>query len=632
MYRGLYFKIILILVIFTLIVMSVVGAVLISSVLGYYNDQFAACMTQNFGEDAQLRQYLVAAMTDADGDFAAKQKSILASYASRLGIDDYRNYYILDADGNFLNGSDTAGGEALAETPNLVAAMNGQLGDANTAGSDYADYALPLTVGDASCIIYLRDTQDELHEINWMLFSIILQALFIGLLIAILLSFFLARAISMPLSRLTEGVQRVAKGDFKDKISVHSADEIGVLTENFNTMSRMLEENLDEINGEREKLETVLSCLKDAVITFGKDGRPLQINRAATDLFADAKREELTLDYIFSLLHYESGGIDISLDDESGGDVPAVRYKGRVYELYFGNIRYRDASSMREGVILVIHDVTQSYELDRSRREFVANASHELRTPLTTIKMVIEALAGDEGVTKNEMNKSFLDMAETESTRMELLIKNLLTLSQLDSKTMNFNVREFDLEESVAYLAKSLAVNASAHGHKLTFDGAYDPVIIRGDKIRIEQILINITSNAIKYTPDGGRISLRLHDLGDRAVLPRGKGAFERQRRHGSRPCHRKGICRRARRRHPRFQHRRQGDNLHRHPAEAGKAVKNQRMSAGAPKDTHNPGRGRRLNDPPLRVPPKGEGFNTPTTFLKGERPWKSAKPFCLSA
>lgn len=519
MYRGLYFKIILVLVIFTLIVMSVVGAVLISSVLGYYNDQFAACMTQNFGEDAQLRQYLVAAMTDADGDFAAKQKSILASYASRLGIDDYRNYYILDADGNFLNGSDTAGGEALAETPNLVAAMNGQLGDANTAGSDYADYALPLTVGDASCIIYLRDTQDELHEINWMLFSIILQALFIGLLIAILLSFFLARAISMPLSRLTEGVQRVAKGDFKDKISVHSADEIGVLTENFNTMSRMLEENLDEINGEREKLETVLSCLKDAVITFGKDGRPLQINRAATDLFADAKREELTLDYIFSLLHYESGGIDISLDDESGGDVPAVRYKGRVYELYFGNIRYRDASSMREGVILVIHDVTQSYELDRSRREFVANASHELRTPLTTIKMVIEALAGDEGVTKNEMNKSFLDMAETESTRMELLIKNLLTLSQLDSKTMNFNVREFDLEESVAYLAKSLAVNASAHGHKLTFDGAYDPVIIRGDKIRIEQILINITSNAIKYTPDGGRISLRLHDLGDRAEI-----------------------------------------------------------------------------------------------------------------
>lgn len=519
MYRGLYFKIILILVIFTLIVMSVVGAVLISSVLGYYNDQFAACMTQNFGEDAQLRQYLVAAMTDADGDFAAKQKSILASYASRLGIDDYRNYYILDADGNFLDGSDTAGGEALAETPNLVAAMNGQLGDANTAGSDYADYALPLTVGDASCIIYLRDTQDELHEINWMLFSIILQALFIGLLIAILLSFFLARAISMPLSRLTEGVQRVAKGDFKDKISVHSADEIGVLTENFNTMSRMLEENLDEINGEREKLETVLSCLKDAVITFSKDGRPLQINRAATDLFADAKREELTLDYIFSLLHYESGGIDISLDDESGGDVPAVRYKGRVYELYFGNIRYRDASSMREGVILVIHDVTQSYELDRSRREFVANASHELRTPLTTIKMVIEALAGDEGVTKNEMNKSFLDMAETESTRMELLIKNLLTLSQLDSKTMNFNVREFDLEESVAYLAKSLAVNASAHGHKLTFDGAYDPVIIRGDKIRIEQILINITSNAIKYTPDGGRISLRLHDLGDRAEI-----------------------------------------------------------------------------------------------------------------
>lgn len=518
MYRGLYFKIILILVIFILIVMSVVGAVLVSSVLGYYNDQFSTCMAQNLEGDSQLRQYLEAAMEDADAsEYVPKQKSILASYSSRLGIDDYRNYYILGESGEFLDGSDAGGGEALAETPNLIAAMNGKTGDASTSGGDYADFALPLERDGERCIIYIRDTQEELREVNWMLFTIILQALFIGLLIALVLSFFLARAISMPLSRLTEGVQRVAKGDFRDKISVHSNDEIGVLTENFNQMSQMLEENLDEINGEREKLETVLSCLKDAVITFGHDGKPLQINKAATALFADAPREKLSLDYIFSLLNYENGSIDVDLDD--GTDVPAVRYRGRVYELYFGNIRYRDASSMREGVILVIHDVTQSYELDRSRREFVANASHELRTPLTTIKMVIEALASDMTVTENEMNKSFLDMAETESTRMEMLIKNLLTLSQLDSKTMNFNVREFNLTESLSYLAKSLAVNASAHGHKLTFDGEFDPVVIRGDKIRIEQIIINITSNAIKYTPDGGRISLQLHDTGDVAEV-----------------------------------------------------------------------------------------------------------------
>lgn len=518
MYRGLYFKIILILVIFILIVMSVVGAVLVSSVLGYYNDQFSACMAQNLEGDAQLRQYLAAAMEGADAsEYVPKQKSILASYASRLGIDDYRNYYILDGEGTFLDGSDAAGGAALAETPNLIAAMNGRTGDASTSGGDYADFALPLENGGESCIIYIRDTQEELREINWMLFAIILQALFVGLLIAFMLSFFLARAISMPLSRLTEGVQRVAKGDFRDKISVHSSDEIGVLTENFNQMSRMLEENLDEINGEREKLETVLSCLKDAVITFGHDGKPLQINKAATALFSDAPREKLTLDYIFSLLNYEQGGIDVDLDDST--DVPAVRYKERVYELYFGNIRYRDASSMREGVILVIHDVTQSYELDRSRREFVANASHELRTPLTTIKMVIEALASDTTVAESEMNRSFLDMAETESTRMEMLIKNLLTLSQLDSKTMSFNVREFDLAESLGYLSKSLAVNASARGHTLTFDGEFEPVIIRGDKIRIEQIIINITSNAIKYTPDGGRINLHLHDTGDAAEV-----------------------------------------------------------------------------------------------------------------
>lgn len=145
----------------------------------------------------------------------------------------------------------------------------------------------------------------------------------------------------------------------------------------------------------------------------------------------------------------------MDLEDSSG--VPAVEYKGCVYELYFGNIRYRDTARMREGVILVIHDVTQTFALDRSRREFVANASHELRTPLTTIRMVIEALESDDSVTASETNRSFLSMAETESTRMEMLIKNLLTLSQLDSQTMQFHARPFNITESVEYIAGTLA-------------------------------------------------------------------------------------------------------------------------------------------------------------------------------
>ncbi len=514
MYRGLYFKIILILVLFILIVMSVVGAVLVSSVLNYYNNEFSQRMEENFGTDTQLYIYLKNAMEGADADeYSVQQKTILTSYSSRLGIDDYRNFYILDSEGRFLAGSDSAGGNSLAMTPNLLTALSGGVGNARGQGSEYADYAVSVENGDTSCIIYIKDTQAELQEVNWMLFTIILQALFVGLIIALTLSFFLARAISLPLARLTEGVQRVAEGDFREKIGVHSNDEIGVLTENFNRMSSMIEENLDEINGEREKLETVLSCLRDAVVTFGEDGKLLQINTAAKKLFCDVDPGRLSLDYIFSLLQYDKGKIDVDLEDSSG--VPAVEYKGCVYELYFGNIRYRDTARMREGVILVIHDVTQTFALDRSRREFVANASHELRTPLTTIRMVIEALESDDSVTASETNRSFLSMAETESTRMEMLIKNLLTLSQLDSQTMQFHARPFNITESVEYIAGTLAVNASAKGHTLVFEGTHAPLTVRGDKIRIEQIIINIVSNAIKYTPDGGDIRLRLADRGN---------------------------------------------------------------------------------------------------------------------
>lgn len=507
MQRGLYFKIILILVVFILIVMSVVGAVLISSVLRFYTDEFFDSMEENLGGDAQLRVYLENAMEGDDpAAYAEGMMSILAAYSSRLGIDDYRSYYILDTSGALIAGSDTAGA-ALAKTPNLIAAMSGAVGDARTESADYADYALPLSRGDAACILYLRDTQEELGEVTWMLFSIILQALFVGLVIAFILSFFLARAISLPLSKLTEGVQRVAEGKFNEKISVQSNDEIGVLTENFNRMSSMIEENLDEINGEREKLATVLSCLKDAVITFGDDGKPLQINDAAKKLFSASSRKKLSLDYIFSLLQYDKD--DIHIDPDSG-DVPAVRYNGRVYELYFGNIRYRDVDRMREGIILVIHDVTQSYELDRSRREFVANASHELRTPLTTVRMVLEAISDDEAIAQNAMLKNFLSMAENESARMEALIKNLLTLSRLDSRTMQFDKKPLELGASLQSIADTLRLTAEKKGQTLTFTGADTPVTILGDKIRVEQTVINIVSNAIKYTPEGGEIRLTL--------------------------------------------------------------------------------------------------------------------------
>ena len=512
MYRGLYFKIILILVVFILIVMSVVGAVLVSNIFNFYNNEFLDCMVDNLSDDAQLRLYLEDALADGE-DSTDTQKNILDSYSSRLGIDDYRSYYILDADGNFIAGSD-AKGETLALTPNLISAISGSLGNQKSNGLDFADYALPLENGENSCIIYIRDTQEELREVTWMLFSIILQALFIGLLIAFVLSFFLARAISMPLSKLTVGVQRIAEGNFKEKIRVQSNDEIGLLTENFNYMSRMISENLDEINGEREKLETVLSCLKDAVISFGDDGKPLQINDAAKKLFAKENLSDLSLDYMFSLLNYDKNNFDVD-----ASDVPAVTYNDRIYELYFGNIRYRDVEKMREGIILVIHDVTQSYSLDRSRREFVANVSHELRTPLTTIRMVIESLAGDESISSNELNKSFLSMADAESARMEVLIKNLLTLSQLDSKTVQLNMRPMNITESLESIATTLAYTAEKKDQTLTFTGTHEPLMVYGDKIRVEQIIINIATNAVKYTGEGGTIELGLRDAGSNVEI-----------------------------------------------------------------------------------------------------------------
>lgn len=303
-----------------------------------------------------------------------------------------------------LDGSDETLGQTLRKTPNMVAAMNGSRGSEQSSGTDYTDYAVPLSGGGNSCIIYVKDSQEDMQQLSWILFSIILQALFIGLLIALLLAFFLSKAITQPIQSLTQGAQLIAAGEFSHELDAHSNDEIGTLTDTFNHMKQVLKTTLDEVQGERAKLETVFSYLKDGVVAFTDEGKLLHINNSACELLASGAEltdiENFNLERLLDLfsVSYSNGRFEKRGSDgavEGGeGDVTfgGIVSAGRVLEVSFGRIRYNDAGKMYSGVITVIHDITSRYELEKSRREFVANVSHELRTPLTSIKGACETL------------------------------------------------------------------------------------------------------------------------------------------------------------------------------------------------------------------------------------------------
>ncbi len=515
MYNSLYFKIILILVIFMITVMCVIGTVLINSVNSFYMDNFEAEMKESFEGSSTLIGELQSALSGER--FWDEQNRILASYSGVLGIDDYRNYYILDEDGAFLNGSDETLGRKLPKTANLMSAMRGKPDNTQPLGAEFADWAVRLENGN-TCIIYVKDSMDEMQEFTWMLFSIILQALMFGLIFAIVLAFFLSRAITAPIQSLTRGAKLIAAGEFSQELDVHSRDEIGTLTDTFNDMKATLKSTLEEVSGEHQKLETIFTYLHDGVIAFTDDGRVLHINESVRALFGPACEEEsFTYPYFLSLLGIEEhpepnrSGIDrveyVDRDDGDAGSVSEVMFNSRVLDVSFGNIRYTENNAPHDGVLAVLHDVTGRYELDKSRREFVANVSHEMRTPLTSIKGACETILGSTDMPE-DTRQFFLQMAVDECDRMTRIVSDLLVLSRLDNKRTQWTISRFSADAALRHLIEVMRVDAESHNHTLVYAPRGTLPEITADKERIEQVLINILSNAIKYTPDGGRIQL----------------------------------------------------------------------------------------------------------------------------
>ena len=456
MYRSLYFKIILLFAVFMITVMAVVGTVLLNSVFRFYTNEFASQMEQYFITDPRLRSELTAALSDDDS--TALQKDILTAYSTTLGIDVYRNFFILDMNGNPLQSSNEEQMDGLEKTPNMVSAMKGEDGKVQIPGSEYSDYAVYLSDGSSECIVYIRDTQQEMRELSWQLFSLILQSLFFGLLIAVILSFFLAKAITSPIRSLTKGAQLVSAGEFTHDINVRAKDEIGVLTSTFNDMKLTLKNTLDEVTGERQKLATVLANLKDAVIAYSDDGRVMQINQSAATLFGTAYSsagDDFTLADMLHLLCIEYAASALTSGGKNSGEksltlpekslqLREIVYENKALDISISEFGYAEQNRVKNGYITVIHDVTSRYELDKAQREFVANVSHELRTPLTVIKSSAETLQMYPDIDKS-ISETYLGNVVEESDRMLRIIGDLLTLSRLDNHKTKWRITTFSL-------------------------------------------------------------------------------------------------------------------------------------------------------------------------------------------
>lgn len=516
MYKNLHFKIILIFVVFTVTLMAAISAVLIVSSNRFYSSDFQTEMKTALASDSGLVSELRSAMTE--DNFSAKQNEILRAYSGTLGISKYRNYYILDMSGAMLDGSDTELGKELEITPNIVTALSGGVGDEKEYWTSYIDYAVYLENSGKSCIIYVKDSQEEVRLFSEMIFQITVQAIFFGMLVAIVLSFFLAKAITSPIRALTVSAGRIAAGEFSEEVKVNSSDEIGTLSVTFNNMKNVLKNTLDEISGEREKFETLFLYLNDAVIAFDSQGRLMHINKTAKNLFGYDANTEFSFSHMMRVLQIDYRDVSGKYRESKNYVISDVIFEGKALDITFAEFRYTQSEKENAGIMCVIHDNTGRYELDKSRREFVADVSHEIRTPLTSIKGAVETVL-EYPQLDEESKKNFLQMAVEECDRMTRIVSELLVLSRLDNNRTAWKVETFEVSDFCHRLYDIMSVDAGNHGHVLTCSCDEDIPPVTGDKEKLQQVLINIIANAVKYTPDGGRIDISAKADSDSVVI-----------------------------------------------------------------------------------------------------------------
>lgn len=510
MFRSLHMKLVLILVLLIISVMAVVGTFLINSVSNFYFEDFQKQVGDVFTRD--LLEEL--GQTARGGDGGERLSKMISYYAGPLGLDNYRNYYILDGEGAFVAGSNQAVGSELRANPNIVAAMAGRVGASGSMADSYMDVAIPVQ-GDKPYIVYIRDTKEDIQSLTWRFFAIVMQAMLFGLLVAILLSFLLSKTITTPIENITKSAQHVAAGDFGQLIPIQSSDEIGELTRTFNNMSRVLKTTLEEVQGERDKLNTLFLHMTDGVAAFTTEGRIIHMNPATERLLGVEFREDMTFGEMF-----HSMALPDSEDAGKEGYVQTeIKRLGRTLNVLFAPY----GGTGEGGIMAVIHDITEQRKLDDARREFVANVSHELRTPLTNIKSYTETLVDAAGDLPPETEVKFLGVISNEADRMTRIVKDLLTLSKLDYGRMDLRFTRFSLQTMLEGVHTAMLLAARDNGHELRMDLRGPLPDMVGDRERLEQVIVNIVSNSIKYTPRGGQIELFATMRDDRHVVIRVK-------------------------------------------------------------------------------------------------------------
>lgn len=508
--QSLHTKLVIVYVLLIIIGMQIIGL--------YFTNSLEKELTNNFMKNikqyaTQLEVNIERIYKDNPSNAQKEVQSLLNEYANRQEIEEIR---FIDKDQIIMATAKLSSHSLINQKVNDNSVQKAiSLGEANSHNvlKDYGNgkeriwiYNLPVKNGnDVIGNIYIEsninDVYNQLNNIN----QIFIIGTAISLFITVILGFFIARTITRPITDMRNQTVEMSKGNYKQRVKIYGNDEIGELALAFNNLSKRVQEAQANTESEKRRLDSVITHMSDGIIATDRRGRIRIVNDMAIKMLGMAKEDligyymlnVLKIEGDFSLEEIQENNDSILIDmNEEDGIIARVNFSTIVQDTGFVN-----------GYIAVLHDVTEQQQVERERREFVANVSHELRTPLTSMNSYIEAL--EEGAWKDEnLAPSFLSVTREETVRMIRLVNDLLQLSKMDNETEQITKEIVDF---------NMFINKIINRHEMA---AKDTTFVREipnetifteiDPDKMTQVFDNVITNAMKYSRGDKRVEFHV--------------------------------------------------------------------------------------------------------------------------
>ena len=335
----------------------------------------------------------------------------------------------------------------------------------------------------------------------------------IAIVLVIIITFLISQGITKPIAEMKKQTEKIAEGNYTGEVKIYSDDELGQLGQAINDLSFKIKEAQESTESERQRLDSVLRHMSDGVIATDRRGRIVIMNTAALDIL-NLKSEKVIGIPLLEILPLEERVTFRELLETQQERLIHLEEDGEdsMIQCEFSVIQRE--SGFISGLVCVLTDVTEQQKIERERRNFVSNVSHELRTPLTSIKSYTEALV--DGAWENkEIAPGFLNVIETETDRMMRMITDLLNLSRMDQNRFGLEKEFINMNELVLHIVNRFEMVLQSEpyrdkNYRILTDITQRDLWVELDQDKITQVLDNIINNAIKYSPDGGRIIVRL--------------------------------------------------------------------------------------------------------------------------